>query len=113
LSIGTVEDEFESKKSVSPTDALDMIKLSPIQRLESLRDNGDFVRARSAVGKLLEQYEGFLETTNVGESELVAHFMDKQLSRQYMESAYKFGDAMFEAMNQIGNGNRFHRLLVV
>ena len=34
---------FRSKKSVGPTDVLNMIRLSPTERLESLRDNRDFV----------------------------------------------------------------------
>jgi hypothetical protein len=61
----------------------------------------------------LDQYEQFLETTSVGEKELVVRFMDKKLGRDYMEAAYKFGDLVFDALNHIGNGNRFHRLIVV
>jgi predicted nucleotidyltransferase len=104
---------FRNKNFVSPADVLNMIKLSPTERLEWLRDNRDFIEARLTLGRLLDQYEQFLETTSVGEKELVARFMDKRLSRDYMEAAYKFGDLVFDALNHIGNGNRFHRLLVV
>jgi predicted nucleotidyltransferase len=104
---------FGNKGTVSPTDTLDMIRLSPTQRLEWLRDNKDLRDARATVERLLDQYERFLETTNVDEKALVAQFMDKSLSREYMNAAYKFGDFVFDALNRIGNGNRFHRLLVV
>jgi hypothetical protein len=30
-----------------------------------------------------------------------------------MGAAYKFGDLVFEVLTSIGNGNRFHRLMVV
>jgi predicted nucleotidyltransferase len=104
---------FGAKNSVSPTDALDMIKLTPTQRLEWLRDDPAFAEACPAISKLLDQYERFLETTNVDEAALVAAFMDKRQSREHMDAAYKFGDFMFEALKRLGNENRFHRLLVV
>jgi predicted nucleotidyltransferase len=99
--------------SVSQTDVVKMIKLSPTRRLEWLRDQSDFEKARSTTSRLLSQYNRFLETTNATESELVGLFSDKVKARQYMEAASAFGDTMFEAMNLIGNENRFHRLLVV
>jgi hypothetical protein len=61
----------------------------------------------------LAQYEQFLDATNAPERELITRFLDKQQSRKYLEAAYEFGDLVFEALNEIGKGNRFHRLLVV
>jgi len=104
---------FRAKHSVSPTDAMNMIRLTPTERLEWLRDDQRFVEAKAIVGRILDHYERFLETTNMDEKGLVAHFMDKELSHEYMDAAYKFGDLVFEALNLIGGGNRFHRLLVV
>ena len=49
----------------------------------------------------MDQYERFLETTNVEEKELVARFMDKKLSHEYTDAAYKFGDFVFEALNHM------------
>jgi hypothetical protein len=98
---------------VSPTDALEMIHLTPTQRLEWLSDNENFADARSTVTSLLGQYEKFLETTNVDETTLIERFKDKTLSHEYMGAAYKFGDLTFHVLNLIGKGNRFHRLLAV
>jgi hypothetical protein len=39
--------------------------------------------------------------------------MNKEASGGYAEAAYRFGDAMFDALNVIGEGSKFHRLLVV
>jgi predicted nucleotidyltransferase len=104
---------YGSQKTVSPLDAMTMIKLTPTERLEWLQGRANLAHARAAIGKLLEQYERFLETTNVPEKELVEKFLDKKTSQSYLGAAYLFGDFVFDALNSIGSGNRFHRLLVV
>jgi hypothetical protein len=104
---------YGTQGTVSRPDALAMIDLTPTERLEWLLSRADLAHAHAAIGKLLERYERFLETTNAAEPELVAKFKDKKTSQTYMSAAYEFGDLVFEALNSIGNGNRFHRLLVV
>jgi predicted nucleotidyltransferase len=104
---------FGKKGSVAPTDALDMIKITPTRRLERLRDDRDLAAAKPTIVRLLDQYERFLEATNAAEKDLIERFMDRKLSHEYLNAAYQFGDLVFEALNRIGNGNRFHRLLVV
>jgi hypothetical protein len=101
------------QKSVRQADALSMIKLTPTERLEWLRDQPYLSGARGTIKRLLDQYERFLETTNTGEAELVRRFMDKKTSAQYMKAASKFGDLMFDALTSIDNNSKFHRLLVV
>ncbi len=104
---------YGQKKSVAPSDAMAMIRLTPTQRLEWLLEQSYLASARDTIAKLLNQYEHFLEMTNATEQDLVDRFLDKKTSREYMDAAYKFGDLVFEALTSIGNGNRFHRLLVV
>ncbi len=104
---------FGQQKTVSPDDAIGMIKHTPTERLEWLRDQPYLVDAKGAIEKLVAQYESFLETTRIDEAALVQSFQNKDMSHKYMVSAYEFGDTMFEALMKIGNGNRFHRLLVV
>jgi hypothetical protein len=98
---------------VSPADAIAMVNLTPTRRLEWLLGEPKLAHAHGAISKLLEQYERFLETTNSSKKELVSLFMDKEASQTHMRSAYEFGDLVFEALTIIGNGSRFHRLLVV
>lgn len=104
---------YGKEHAVSPSDAVAMIRLTPTERLEDLLRRSDLSRAHDAIRKLLDQYELFLEATNASEKELISRFMDDSASKAYMVGAYKFGDEVFEVLTAIGNGNRFHRLLVV
>ena len=50
---------FRGKGTVGPTDALDMIRLSPTQRLEWLRDNKELPEARGTVARLWTNMNAF------------------------------------------------------
>lgn len=104
---------YNSKKSVSPSDAVAMTKLTPTGRLEWLQNNDAPKEARSTLVKLLGHYDRFLETTNFKEEDLIQKFMDKELREKYATAAHEFGDSMFEALEIIGSRSSFHRLLVV
>ncbi len=104
---------YSVHQTVSPTDATSMIRLTPTERLEWLLGQPDLARAHDQIGKLLEKYEHFLHVTNAPEKELIDRFLDKATAHSYMHAAHEFGDGVFDVLNSIGNGNRFHRLLVV
>lgn len=104
---------YQERKSVSPGDAMKMIALTPTQRLEELRDQPRLAEAHATITAILDQYERFLETTNAEEHQLLDRFLDKDKSREYLTAASRFGDRIFDAMNLIGKGGPFHRLLVV
>jgi hypothetical protein len=104
---------YGSQKTVSQSDAMVMIRQTPTQRLEWLLSRPELARAHDATRKLLDKYERFLETTNVAEQELINRFLDKKTRQSYMSEAYKFGDLVFDVLTSIGNGSKFHRLLVV
>lgn len=104
---------YNQNNTVSPQDALGMIKLTPTERLEWIMKQDFLATAHATVTELLDQYELFLAVTNVEENDLIGQFLDKEKSSAYMTAAYKFGDLMFEALNHIGRNSRFHRLLVV
>jgi predicted nucleotidyltransferase len=104
---------YRQERTVGPADAVAMIRMTPTSRLEWLLRQASLASAHGKVDNLLEQYEQFLQTTNANESELVARFLDKEASREYMRDANNFGDLVFDVLNSIGEGQRFHRLLVV
>jgi hypothetical protein len=104
---------YAQNSSVHPSDARDMIALTPTERLEWLRRQSYLSDAHDVLDNLLRQYELFLEATNVPEEELIGRFMDKETSKEYMNAAYQFGDFMFDALTCIGKRSLFHRLLVV
>src|SRR5207249_1999868 len=104
---------FSRNGTVSPTDAAAMISLTPTKRVEWMISQAELKDARPTLDKLLAAYERFLSNTDASEDELVAKFLDKNIKKQYWDSAFEFGDLIFEAFSAIGNNNRFHRLLVV
>jgi hypothetical protein len=99
--------------TVTPSDALDMIRRTPTQRLEWLRRKRGFQKASGVISRLIQQYEVFLEATDASEDALIERFLDKAQSQKYMREAFKFGDLMFDALAQIGRNTNFYRLLVV
>lgn len=104
---------FKRYTTVTPAHALEMIALTPTQRLEQLLGDSTFRDAHATLRSLLDQYEKFLVVTAKSEEDLVEIFKEPELSRTHMDEAYKFGDLMFDALDNIGRGNRFYRLLVV
>jgi hypothetical protein len=104
---------YQKKQTVSPHDALDMIKLTPTQRLEFLKTQPECKKAKKSVTQLLTQYERFLAASNAPEDKLITEFMKPNVASARMTAAYEFGDAMFEALEAIGQKSRFYRLLIV
>ena len=104
---------YNRNNTVTPADAVAMIELTPTQRLEWLSAQQELGAARESILGLLAKYDQFLQSTNVGEGALALQFGDKKKVAEYMTSASEFGNQMFDALNQIGGGNRFHRLLMV
>jgi hypothetical protein len=104
---------YDEQKTVTPSSAVAMIKLTPTERLEWLISQPQLSRVHGKIRELLGQYEKFLEVTNDTEAALVRKFMEKDASRCYMDDGYKFGDTLFDVLEIVGKGNRFHRLLVV
>ena len=104
---------FRKNQTVTPSDAAEMVALTPTQRLEWLLQQSEISHAAEKVNELINLYEAFLSRTDASEKDLVRVFMDKEQSKQYFESAYKFGDLVFELLHAISGDNLFHRLLVV
>ena len=103
----------DREKTVTPEYALQMVKLTPTERLELISGHSDSERVKDLIATLLAQYDSFLQTTNIAEGELTNRFLQKNSSQTYMTAAYDFGNSMFETLNCIGKNSQFHRLLVV
>lgn len=101
------------KKTVSPEDAVEMIGLTPTQRLEWILEERGLVDAHEKVRTLISSYEEFLGNTAQPESQLIKLFLGRNVGRQYMTRAAEFGDQVFDVIEAIGRRDRFHRLLVV
>lgn len=104
---------YSEAETVTPDDAVQMIALSPSQRLEWLLSKSALSNAHENIQKLLVCYEGFLRNTDYPESVLIADFEDRAKSKKLVEAAYQFGDLMFRVLQSVAGDTRFHRLLVV
>ncbi|GAB3121447.1 nucleotidyltransferase domain-containing protein [Novispirillum itersonii] len=102
---------YKKHNSVSPTDAINMTKLTPIDRLLWIKD--EFKDAKLDIENLLEQYELFLERTKDGDRTLADNFKDSANSSQFILESYKFGDLMQKALETIGKDNHLYRLIIV
>ena len=56
--------------------------------------------AHASLRKLLEGYEKFLSNTDAPEEDLISRFMDRAQRMEYLASAYRFGDLVFEVYGQ-------------
>lgn len=104
---------YRRKGTVHPSDCFHMVNLTPTERLEWIQGRTGLDHASRVIQQLLSQYERFLEVTRVGEEKLIEQFMQKKASQSYLGDARKFGDLVFDVLNQIGTGSPFYRLLVV
>jgi hypothetical protein len=98
---------------VSPTDAAEMVSLSPTERLAWLLGQPALSEAHDRVNAVLGSYSRFLEGTDAAESTMIDRFLDPKISKEYFAAAHELGDHVFELLGLIGQGNPFHRLLVV
>ncbi len=99
--------------TVRPSDAAEMISLTPTERLEWLLSKQTYADAHQGIRDLLSRYENFLSATECPEDELVRRFLDGTKRRESFPSPDGFGNAMFDVLDCIGKKNRFYRLLVV
>jgi hypothetical protein len=98
---------------VSPLDAISMTELTPTQRLEWILLQDRFAATHPTVKRLLDCYEEFIGGTDAPEEALIEVFLDAKKSLERFRSANHLGNFVFEALESIGQRNRFHRLLVV
>jgi hypothetical protein len=75
---------FDLNRTVSPSDAITMIGMTPTDRLRWILDQPKLRDAHGTILNLLGKYELFLETTNVAEIELIALFKEKTTTAKHM-----------------------------
>ena len=104
---------FMKNKTVSPTDTARMVSLTPTQRLEWMLEQPELASVHATVAELIGLYEQFLAATDIPGEELLRLFKDKGKSKAYLDSAYRFGNLVAEALEIVGQKSLFYRLLVV
>lgn len=104
---------YKANGTVTPADALRMVGLTPLERLEAMRSDPDDAELKSALDRALERYDAFLETTADGDDVLRERFADREGRTALNAQSNHFGDAVHDVLRHVGGDNRFYRLLVV
>ncbi len=68
---------YVEKMTVTPDNAVEMVRLTPTERLEQLLLNERFKPAHDTLKKLLDHYESFLQATDFSKDELIERFLDR------------------------------------
>lgn len=104
---------FKTRKTVTPDNVRQMVKLRPTERLTSLLHETRYNSAHKKIKELIACYERFLEKSQAPEKDLIQQFLDKKKSRELFIEANAFGDLIFKVLESIGKDERFFRLLLV
>ena len=104
---------YSLKGTVAPEDAIEMTKLTPTLRLESLLRENRWSSLHPRIRELLERYEQFLESTNAAEDELIDRYLSQSASGDQFGTGKGLGDLVFALLEDVGQRNQFHQLLVV
>jgi predicted nucleotidyltransferase len=105
--------KFSEQGTVSPEDAIAMTRLTPTERLEWLLQNDRWTGSHSKIKELIGRYEKFLESTDAPEKSLIAKYLTPSDSSDQFGTGTGVGNLVFELLEELGQRDRLHRLLVV
>lgn len=94
---------------VTVENIVDLIKLTPRQRLESIPQR--IHQTKPVINEVLDGYAWFLEMTGLKTSEIEEHFSDKQKRGEMFGKANMFGDSMFRLLQTIDQSDPKLKLL--
>lgn len=103
---------FAENQTVAPDDVRDMVRKTPTERLEWLRDRAGFAHG-DEVSKLLGNYAKFLDCTAQHETALVEIFLDRERASVFTANADAVGDSFATLLRAMGEGNPLYRYVVV
>lgn len=92
------------------SDVLALSQLTPRQRFEGLF--GSSKSADELLPEMLATYDTFLDRVQRPEGELLEDFRDPVRRKELMADAAKFGDEIFELLEDLAPRDRFRRLVV-
>ena len=101
------------RDTVSEEDAKKMVYLTPLERLEWLRNQSKFAVLSDKVNLIIGSYSKFLEKTDAPKDKLIEMFMDPKESSGARREAKEFGDNVHSLLCEMGRDNRLFRILVV
>ena len=98
-------------KSITEEDVIEMVKLTPRQRLQKISDL--VPSSKSNIEKIIYEYEWFLKMTGLSTKDLHKHFENKEKRTEMFERANKFGDMMYDLLTIVDGKYEIFRYLVI
>ena len=101
---------------VSKTAALDMIRLTPVERIRALPEHevDDPARVRELSSALLAAYRTYLEQTDMPKAELLTLLREDQaIQKSIPKQGVRFTELMFQLVEELGRGRSLHRSMLV
>ena len=108
---GSISYIAAKKSPVGSQDIMEMIGLTPLERLEFACNATSATLPDLEKAKVL--YEWFLEETDVTEAELLSRFGDKADRTDAFRKADQFGKHIFEIVKTVAEQNNYLRFLIV
>ncbi|WP_377388057.1 nucleotidyltransferase domain-containing protein [Rhodobacter lacus] len=102
---------FSVNGTVVTSDILDMVKLSPLQRIDSVAENARSGDLRTIRDDLSSGYASFLQKMDKPQEELIKDF--ETHGSDWTKKSYEFGDNMSRFINQMEPDEKFMRLLLI
>ena len=99
------------KNVIAPEDLMDMIDLTPIQRLERASSSVD--GGLDLYEKIVEKYAWFLDATGKHQNDVLAWIGDQRNRDEAFAEARAFGNLMNSLLQQITRDQEFLRYLVM
>lgn len=108
---GSISYIAAKKSPIGSQDIMEMIGLTPLERLEFACNATSATLPDLEKAKVL--YEWFLEETDVTEAELLSRFGDKAYRTDAFRKADQFGKHIFEIVKTVAEQNNYLRFLIV
>ena len=103
---------FIHNKTVTPDDAIEMVKLTPMERLEFVKKSFSTDEAVSSlINQSVDHYTRFLYETGKDKESLISLFKDRDKVKAL--DHYAFGDTIHEMLRMIGKNSLMYRIIVV
>ena len=96
--------------TVTQNDLLEICKLTPTERLSSIRKSNPEVSDK--VDSALANYQWFLDRTQIPSSELLHWISDKEKRSEAFDNSTLFGDELFEILKVVDSQKLLGKLLI-
>lgn len=98
------------KGTINEKDVLDIALLTPIERIEKLKNENSDVE--HLVQKIIDSYKWFLDRTQIPSQEMLSWISDKTLRNEAFNRSSEFGDTLLELLQAVDNQKIMKKLLI-